>query len=53
MTDDELLALARQVSTLTDEAKQALAAQILTRGLKFPPEEPTVTPESEVSPDSP
>jgi ribosomal protein S27E len=53
MTDDELLTLARQVSTLTDEAKQILAAEILTRRLKFPAEEPAVTPEPEICPDSP
>ena len=53
LTDDELLALARQVSTLTEDAKQALAGEILTRRLKFPAEEPGITPEPEICSDSP
>jgi DNA-directed RNA polymerase subunit M/transcription elongation factor TFIIS len=45
MSDNELLALARQNSELTDVAQRTLASEISGRGLKLQPEEPPVPPE--------
>ena len=44
MSDNELLALARQNSELTDVAQRTLASEISGRGLKLQPEEPPVPP---------
>jgi hypothetical protein len=52
MSDDELLALARQGAELTDAAKQALEGEISRRGLKVPREEPPVPQEPGPPPDS-
>ena len=41
MTDDELLALGRQISEMTELAQQVLAQEISQRKLKLEPEEPT------------
>jgi len=40
MTDEELLAIARESSELTPDAQQALANELSQRRLKIPPEEP-------------
>ncbi len=45
MTDEELLALARQMSALTEGAKDALKQEISNRRLKIPPEEQPRRPE--------
>ena len=57
LSDDELVAIARQKDDLTDVAQQALAAEILHRKLEIPREEPEeeleVLPDPELDPDSP
>lgn len=57
LTDDELVAIARQRSELTDVAQQAMDAEILHRKLEIPPElpddEPKVPVLPEPEPDSP
>jgi hypothetical protein len=57
LTDDELIAIARQKAELTDVAQQALDAEISYRKLEIPPEEPEEEPEvpvlPEPEPDSP
>jgi hypothetical protein len=45
MTDEELLALARQISELTEGAQDALKQEISNRRLKIPREEPPRRPE--------
>jgi DNA-directed RNA polymerase subunit M/transcription elongation factor TFIIS len=52
MSDDELLALARQNSELTDVAQQTLAPEISRRGLKLQPEELPAPPNPAPQPDS-
>lgn len=52
LTDDELIAIARQKTALTDVAQQALDAEILHRKIEIPPEEveeekPPALPESD------
>ena len=44
MSDNELLALARQISELTDAAQQILTSEMSRRGLKLQPEEPPAPP---------
>jgi DNA-directed RNA polymerase subunit M/transcription elongation factor TFIIS len=44
MTDEEIVALARQKSELTEVAQQALASEISHRQLKVQPEEPKTPP---------
>jgi DNA-directed RNA polymerase subunit M/transcription elongation factor TFIIS len=54
MCDDELLAIARQKSELTDVAQEALANEMRQRRLKVQPEEPPPRPPiPETLPDSP
>ena len=53
MSDEELLALARQNSELTHVGQQALASEMSRRELKLQPEEPAPPPEPELDPDSP
>lgn len=53
MTDGELLALARQVSSLTSEAQQVLRHEMEVRRLKPPAEEPPAPVVPEPDPDSP
>jgi len=52
MSDNELLALARHNSDLTDVAQQALAQEISQRRLKLQPEDPPASPPAEPPPDS-
>jgi DNA-directed RNA polymerase subunit M/transcription elongation factor TFIIS len=52
MRDNELLALARQSSELTEVAQQTLAHEISARRLKLQPEEPPAPPQAEAPPDS-
>jgi len=51
LTDDELIAIARQKSELTDVAQQALDAEVLHRKLEIPPELPDDEPELAVLPE--
>lgn len=44
LTDDELIALARQTSELTPMAQNALATEMSQRKLKVPPDEPPAEP---------
>jgi DNA-directed RNA polymerase subunit M/transcription elongation factor TFIIS len=44
MSDNELLALARQITELTDAAQQILTSEMSRRGLKLQPEEPPGPP---------
>ncbi len=53
MSDEELQALARQISELTHVGQQALASEVSRRGLKLQPEEPAPPPEPVLDPDSP
>jgi len=52
MTDEELLLLARDSSTLTEWALQALQSEMRSRGLKLEPEAES-TPAPEVTPEPP
>src|SRR5690348_136986 len=45
MTDEELLAIARQISALTEGAQDALKQEISNRRLKIPSGEPSRRPE--------
>jgi DNA-directed RNA polymerase subunit M/transcription elongation factor TFIIS len=53
MSDEEILNLARQISELTDFARQALTSELSHRGLKPPPAEAPAAPRPEPPPDSP
>jgi DNA-directed RNA polymerase subunit M/transcription elongation factor TFIIS len=53
MTDEELLNLARQKSSLTETASQILASEMSSRRLQPPPEEPPALVFIEPDPDSP
>ena len=52
LTDEELLALARQAASLTGEAQQVLGNEMGGRRLKPPPEEPPASVVVEPDPDS-